>query len=57
MTGSPGFVSVYINPADGSNALSTEVFPTLTLPGELTYHFGSGAKPTTDSYKALNTNE
>lgn len=57
VTGSPGLVSVYINPADGSNALSTEVFPTLTLPGELTYHFGSGAKPTTDNYKALNTNE
>lgn len=52
-----GTANTYVNPADGTDAVADEIFPTLTLPGELTYHFGSGAKPTTDSYKALNTNE
>ena len=57
VTGNPGDANTYVNPADGTAAVANEIFPTLTLPGELTYHFGSGAKPTTDSYKALNTNE
>ena len=46
-----------VNPADGTVAVSGEIFPTRTLPGELTYHFGSGGKPTTDSYKAKNVFE
>ncbi len=52
-----GGVNTYINPADGTDAVATEIFPTKTLPGELTYHWGSGAKPTTDDYKAKNANE
>ena len=47
----------FVNPADGTVAVTTEIFPTRTLPGELTYHFGGLAKPTTDEYKAKNTNE
>ena len=46
-----------INPADGSVAVASEIFPSLTLPGELTYHFGALGKPTTDEYKAKNSNE
>ena len=42
---------------DGTVAVASEIFPTRTLPGELTYHFGSGGKPTTDSYKAKNVFE
>jgi hypothetical protein len=42
---------------DGTVAVSSEIFPTRTLPGELTYHFGGLGKPTTDSYKAKNVFE
>jgi hypothetical protein len=42
---------------DGTVAVSSEIFPTRTLPGELTYHFGGLGKPTTDSYKAKNAFE
>lgn len=47
----------FINPADGTVAVATEIFPTLTLPGELTYHFGGLGKPTTDGYKPKNAFE
>ncbi len=47
-----GNASTYVNPADGSAAVSTEIVPTRAVPGELTYHFGGIAKPTTDEYKA-----
>ena len=57
-TKSPGGASyTLINPADGSDAEANEIFPTRTLPGELTMHFGSGAKPSTFEYKAKNANE
>ena len=52
-----GDASVMVNPADGTAAVATEIFPTRTLPGELTYHFGALGKPTTDGYKAKNSNE
>ena len=52
-----GGANTYVNPADGSAAVANEIFPTRTLPGELTYHWGSGAKPYTDDYKAKNANE
>jgi len=52
-----GNATTMVNPADGSAAVANEIFPTLTLPGELTYHFGALGKPTTDEYKAKNSNE
>jgi hypothetical protein len=45
------------NPADGTPAVATEIFPTRAVPGELTYHFGGLAKPTTDEYKAKDEEE
>ena len=47
-----GNASTMVNPADGTAAVSTEIFPTRAVPGELTYHFGGRSKPTTDEYKA-----
>lgn len=52
-----GNATTMVNPADGTAAVANEIFPTLTLPGELTYHFGALGKPTTDEYKAKNSNE
>lgn len=52
-----GQTHVLINPADGTAAVATEIFPTLSVPGELTYHFGGLGKPTTDAYKARNSGE
>lgn len=52
-----GDASTMVNPADGSAAVATEIFPTLAVPGELTYHFGGLGKPTTDAYKARNSGE
>ncbi len=52
-----GNATTMVNPADGTAAVATEIFPTLALPGELTYHFGGLGKPTTDAYKAKNSNE
>ncbi len=46
-----GNASTYVNPVDGSAAVSTEIFPTRSVPGELTYNFGAD-QPTTDEYKA-----
>ena len=47
-----GNASTMVNPADGTAAVSTEIFPTRAVPGELTYHFGGLGKPSTDSYKS-----
>lgn len=52
-----GNATTMVNPADGSAAVSTEIFPSLAVPGELTYHFGGQAKPTTDEYKAKDAYE
>jgi len=52
-----GNASTFVNPADGTAAVSTEIFPTRAVPGELTYHFGGLAAPTTDEYKAKDSNE
>jgi len=52
-----GDASTMVNPADGTAAVASEIFPTLAVPGELTYHFGGLGKPTTDAYKAKNSNE
>jgi len=47
-----GNASTMVNPADGTAAVATEIFPTRAVPGELTYHFGGLGKPTTDAYKS-----
>lgn len=47
-----GDQSVFVNPADGTVAVGSEIKPTRSVPGELTYHFGGISKPTTDEYKA-----
>ena len=52
-----GNATTMINPADGTAAVSTEIFPTRAVPGELTYHFGGLGKPTTDEYKARDSYE
>ena len=57
VTDSASVTMTLVNPADGAAAVAAEIYPSRTLPGELTYHFGSGGKPTTDSYKAKNTFE
>lgn len=52
-----GAANLYENPADGSVAVVSEIFPSRSVPGELTYHFGAQGKPTTDEYKAKDTHE
>ena len=52
-----GNASTFVNPADGTAAVATEIFATRAVPGELTYHFGGLGKPTTDEYKAMDSNE
>lgn len=47
-----GNESVFVNPDDGTAAVKSEIKPKRNVPGELTYHFGGVAKPTTDDYKA-----
>lgn len=47
-----GDQSVFVNPADGTDAVGSEIKPTRSVPGELTYHFGGIGKATTDEYKA-----
>ena len=43
---------------DGINVASDDAAtPTRAVPGELTYHFGALGKPTTDEYKAKDSNE
>ena len=45
------------NTTDTTDADVAEIFPTRAVPGELTYHFGGLGRPTTDEYKAKNSNE
>ena len=52
-----GSAFTFTNPADGSAAVAAEIAPSKALPGELTYHFGALAAPTTDEYKASDTLE
>ena len=52
-----GNASTFVNPVDGTAAVSSEIFPKRDVPGELTYHFGGLAKPTTDEYKAKDSYE
>ena len=52
-----GVESTFVNPADGSAAVKSEIVPSRSVPGELTYHFGGLAKPTTDEYKARDAKE
>ena len=47
-----GLKHTLVNPADGTVAVASEIFPSRSVPGELTYHFGGVGKPTTDEYKA-----
>jgi hypothetical protein len=47
-----GNASTFVNPDDGTAAVKSEIKPNRGVPGELTYHFGGIAKPTTDDYKA-----
>jgi len=57
--GSEGINGTYTfqNTTDTTIAVSGEIFPTRSVPGELTYHFGGLAKPTTDEYKAKDEEE
>lgn len=50
--GGAGETLTFTNPADGSAAVKAEIAPSKALPGELTYHFGALAAPTTDEYKS-----
>ena len=52
-----GDASVFVDPATGSSTTRSAVAPSLAVPGELTYFYGSGAQPSTDDYKAKNANE
>ena len=52
-----GAASTFVNPADGTPAVKSEVVPSRAVPGELTYHFGGLAGPTTDEYKAKDSYE
>ena len=52
-----GAASTFVNPADGTPAVKSEVVPSRAVPGELTYHFGGLAAPTTDEYKARDSYE
>jgi len=52
-----GLPSVFVNPADGTDAVASEIAPSNAVPGELTYHFGALAVATTDEYKAKDVAE
>ena len=52
-----GNANAFQNTTDTTVAEVAEVFPTRAVPGELTYHFGGLGKPTTDEYKAKDSNE
>ena len=52
-----GNALAFVNPADGTAAVASEIAPSDAVPGELTYHFGSLGDPTTDEYKAKNVFE
>lgn len=51
-----GASSTYVNPADGSPAVDSEIRPSRAVPGELTYMDGS-KNPVTDEYKAKDSRE
>jgi len=57
-----GDASTFVNPVDGTDAVSSEIFPTRAVPGELTFMFG-GPNPTnvndsnSQSYKAKDSHE
>jgi hypothetical protein len=51
-----GNINTYINPMDGTDAVASEVVGTLSVPGELTYQFGSTV-PKMDYYKAKDSYE
>ena len=44
--------ATFVNPADGTVAVGSEIHPSRSVPGELTYHFGHASGPITDEYKA-----
>jgi hypothetical protein len=52
-----GVPSAFVNPADGTDAVASEIAPSDAVPGELTYHFGALAVATTDEYKAKDVAE
>lgn len=53
-----GTLVEYVQADDGSTAATDDAAsPTRSVPGELTYHFGALASPTTDEYKAKDSNE
>jgi hypothetical protein len=52
-----GNASTMVNPADGTDAVASEIAPSQAVPGELTYFFGELAVATTDEYKAKNVAE
>ena len=52
-----GNESTYIDPVDGASTTVADIKDTRGVPGELTYHFGALAAPTTDEYKASDTLE
>jgi len=54
-----GNVQNYVAPSGtgGHTAVDNAAAPTRSVPGELTYHYGALAAPTTDEYKAKNTFE
>jgi hypothetical protein len=51
-----GSAATYVNPADGSGAVDSEIRPSRAVPGELTYMAGSPT-PVTDEYKAKDSRE
>ncbi len=52
-----GNSNAFQNTTDTTVAVTTEIAPSRAVPGELTYHFGGLGAPTTDEYKAKDSNE
>lgn len=52
-----GNANAFQNTTDTTVAVASEIFPSRAVPGELTYHFGAAGGPTTDEYKAKDSNE
>jgi len=53
-----GLVSNFVQADDGTTAATDDAATvSRAVPGELTYHWGSGAKPSTDEYKASDSYE
>ena len=52
VTDSAAVTMTFVNPADGTVAVASEIHPSRSVPGELTYHFGHASGPITDEYKA-----